>query len=219
MGRLVIHARSLPPNNNGRLVISTTPYPPTHTPQVSLAFLGRGEGEPLMSYLPSDLQQLGAFPQLTAAQLQEQLSHGLAQQAVQAIPTAQQSLVGQGARLPAPACSSCPVPPIHRLGCCPPLSRAHRLQLQQASAAAATATASPPTFSSAFWALLIVVTCTAMMPLAAARASTDAFTAGLASVTTIFMGSVVIVGYTVEGLTLPLFWSEVRCRAASARPP
>lgn len=68
---------------------------PPHRPtlQVSLAFLARGSAEPLMAYLPEQLQRVGAWPLGAIAKVQEELSKQMARVAITDLPPAATEVV------------------------------------------------------------------------------------------------------------------------------
>lgn len=61
---------------------------------VSLAFLARGDAEPLMSYLPDQLQKVGAYPQAAAAELTRRVAAGIAQHSLTKLPPGLEQEVG-----------------------------------------------------------------------------------------------------------------------------
>lgn len=137
---------------------------------VSLAFLARGEGEPLMSYLPKELQRV--YPPATIAELQSKL------------------------RTAAPQ---------HMLTELPP----QLLEQLEAVKAALEKAAEGAAFSSAFWALLIVLPAALLVPLALARAYAPGFKGVIVQITALMAGNVVVFGVLAQVLTLRLFWQEV----------
>ena len=64
-------------------------------------------------------------------------------------------------------------------------------------------------FSSAFWALLIVLPAALLVPLALARAYAPGFKGVIVQITALMAGNVVVFGVLAQVLTLRLFWQEV----------
>ena len=189
--------------------------------QATLAFLARGDAQPILSLLPPQIAAL-------SSEQKAELKYAVKTGAVSKLTSYQQSLVRACVAALAVCCKNmrCGVACVRRIpeegaGAaglfpaailrCALVPTAPVLPcVQLALMAPLENMPAPPRYSSAFWVLLIVLPFLFLVPLASARSTATGLGASFPVLLTMLFGAVALMGSFLQGLTLQDFWQDVR---------